>query len=855
MSLAICAAGLVLGQPVPWDDTRVEDAAQDATGQVWAISREWPAGIFRWDGRRWAPVDFPQVGAARPAALGRNHEGAVLCLWQVEGTNGYLLSQHTGTTCKLVAKFTVPVQTWRVFADSRGRVWLTGTGPGIYRLLPTGQAVLAYSIAPEQYHHVGRPRHAQPAYNPVQAVEDGQGRIWFWSNPLPGAFSHARLRGVLIFDGEKFEHHGNLSGVRDDKVFAALERKDGSRLWLALYDDALYELDTSTLIASRVPEPRQDAFRYVQRILLSGDDWYVVSGPVWHGDAMSVRVTSLWRLREGQWQEVIEGIDERFGSLLCSRRPYLTQNGGLWLGSFGCGAWFVPSDGSPPTQIDWRLGFPLTETNRFLHLPDGRLLAVAFSKRSVAVKPSDLLTGRNAPQNIRTFTTRRRLVRDGQGHLWGIRSARLPVLSQWDGEKWHAHPLPPEVRPDRVWHLAIDTRQRVWLTQDSRDMPVGIFDPTKNSFQAYPNYVAALHAQLGQHQGLRVGRDEPMVASFSPDGRICFLDVGAEVTYFDGQTWLKWRSRHVTGGRETSFDGPPFFNRTGNLSVNIAGQTWVHAEGTGWQAKSYELGFADRDVLERAKAVQLPPGCITEHPESIVCDAHGAFWLTWKNQLYKARPGLCVPVFGPDEVHPFLEGRPVLSVLGDCRGNAFLFTGTSQTSAGFHYVVLTAPGPLPDTELKVNRESEDTFALQFSSTATDKAWFIWRMDGNPWSAPTTDPRVSLHGLPSGKHRVEVAAIDSRLQMDPTPAEETIEVLIEPEQQIAQFIARLGSKDIAEREAAVAGLARQPARALPALKTAREKANPDQRWWIDAAIQLVEDALRKAPSSRERASQP
>jgi hypothetical protein len=47
-----------------------------------------------------------------------------------------------------------------------------------------------------------------------------------------------------------------------------------------------------------------------------------------------------------------------------------------------------------------------------------------------------------------------------------------------------------------------------------------------------------------------------------------------------------------------------------------------------------------------------------------------------------------------------------------------------------------------------------------------------------------------------------------------------------------------------RDAAVAALVRQTTLALPLLQSAREKAGPDQRWWIDAAIQQIEENLAK-----------
>jgi hypothetical protein len=44
------------------------------------------------------------------------------------------------------------------------------------------------------------------------------------------------------------------------------------------------------------------------------------------------------------------------------------------------------------------------------------------------------------------------------------------------------------------------------------------------------------------------------------------------------------------------------------------------------------------------------------------------------------------------------------------------------------------------------------------------------------------------------------------------------------------------------DTAVAALLRQPALALPLLRSAREQADADQRWWIDAAIQQIEESL-------------
>jgi hypothetical protein len=99
-------------------------------------------------------------------------------------------------------------------------------------------------------------------------------------------------------------------------------------------------------------------------------------------------------------------------------------------------------------------------------------------------------------------------------------------------------------------------------------------------------------------------------------------------------------------------------------------------------------------------------------------------------------------------------------------------------------------------------------------------------------------------LPNGKHRIEAAAIDGRLQIDPTPAEATVDVHVDAGKQIGELIQKLADSDYSVREKAVARLVLQAAAALPLLQAAREKAGPDQRWWIDAAIQQIEETLSK-----------
>jgi len=65
-----------------------------------------------------------------------------------------------------------------------------------------------------------------------------------------------------------------------------------------------------------------------------------------------------------------------------------------------------------------------------------------------------------------------------------------------------------------------------------------------------------------------------------------------------------------------------------------------------------------------------------------------------------------------------------------------------------------------------------------------------------------------------------------LQLDASPASTTLTVPRLTSQQLAQFFSMLSSPSYNEREKAIKGIYRQPATALPFLRTARQKANAD-----------------------------
>jgi hypothetical protein len=390
--------------------------------------------------------------------------------------------------------------------------------------------------------------------------------------------------------------------------------------------------------------------------------------------------------------------------------------------------------------------------------------------------------------------------------------------------------------------FAADSLNRIWLLPDALGKTVAIFEPIQQTFEVYPSYADALQAQLPRRESFHLDGNLFTVPSFSPDGRICYRDEWSQVRYFDGQKWLRWGRKEIEGTDIPYLGSPAFFDHAGNVAVNIGGKTWEFTEAKGWHMTDFEPGLGTDQERRRRQSPAPPAGCDIGNPESIAQDRLGTYWLTYRGQLYRAISGLCLPQFSPHEHQPFIDSREVRKVLIDLEGNALLETYFHLYSNVGEYVIVKARPPLPKTILRAIVTPSGAVEARFSTSNPGKVWFTWRVDDGPWAAPTHKAQATLEWLPNGKHRIEAEAIDERLQIAPTPTAALVEIHVDPREQISALINRLRDPDYSVRNAAVAALAHQPALALPLLRSAREKADTDQRWWIDAAIQQIEERL-------------
>jgi hypothetical protein len=341
---------------------------------------------------------------------------------------------------------------------------------------------------------------------------------------------------------------------------------------------------------------------------------------------------------------------------------------------------------------------------------------------------------------------------------------------------------------------------------------------------------------------------------YSDDGHIAFeFWQPYKLYYFNGKEWKGFLWADFGGGRLQEV----FFAESGALTVNTESrergregqpETWEYRGEEGWH--QVEQRPAPESVRRNRWNYHEAFGEPRATLDTVVKDARGIPW-NWhvaSGQLYKRGMGLSAPQFLPGEAHPFImEHADVTEVLPDQYGNFWLRSLYSE------YVLLKPRAPLPDTEITVSPDAPDAVTVSLSCRATGEPWYVHRLDKGPWGKPRKDSRFRITELSAGTHRLEVFAIDPLLQVEPECATVEIGINVAADEQIAGWIAQLTSDDYEEREAAVKALGRQGDEALAALKKARQDANDDLKWWIDAAIQKwwIDAAIQEGHSRTDQ----
>jgi hypothetical protein len=828
-----------------WADFQV--AAQDGAGRVYAAG----SGECRWWSwnENWQPSYSTPWNAssssitvgAKAVVFEQTTDGQAYALWERTRDQSVILnalSPHSAYS--LQSNLRGPGHSMRLLLDLHTNLWVTEAAMNIHKTPGPGSphAKLIHVITVDELWPGGEPTNRLP----VSMVEDERGRIWFWSNCLLGGDEHGALRGVLIADGDTVTHHPGLAGVTTNRI-SIIAPMDKTDLWIAVRNAGIFSVNPETLAGAPITEPASNAFRVVQNMFLSGEDRCVISGGA--GDLNGRGLISvLWRQRAGRWTKLIDGLDS-YGSAeqLTDRRWRVTAEG-LWLGAFGMGGWFVPRDDGDPRQISWQANSPFDTIHRWFQLKDGRMLALEFGRGGFVADAALLTAASPAPPTAGIIRPSRPLVQTVDGKIFAVLRGDEAALNEWDGQQWNRHPFPDN---QQLWgdcKIVTDSKGRVWFIDaiynpDPVLVPCLIYEPATGRFRRFSNYRTALQAQAAP-ANFRLGNGELFAAEFSANGRICYDDPWWEVNCFDGREWHQWNKTQqiIPGGYlRSGQNNKSYFSRDGMLSVVLNESVWQYDDLNGWK-KTADAPVAGARAASPAPNIPPPRPPDIPEAESVVADRLGVYWVVANKQLFRAACGLRVPCFAPNESQPFVDRRKLTGAFRDNSGNAFLQTSVQGRD---EVVFVPAHGSLPETSVTLRDNNDDGVTLALTAKNVASPRFSWRIDDGAWNDAITNRILRLDDLDQGSHRVQVIAIDERLQTDPRPAEITVQIGLKPAQRIQKWIAQLGDQDFSRREAAVKALARQPETALPELQKAlKQSSNSEQRWWIEAAIQACAD---------------
>jgi hypothetical protein len=394
-----------------------------------------------------------------------------------------------------------------------------------------------------------------------------------------------------------------------------------------------------------------------------------------------------------------------------------------------------------------------------------------------------------------------------------------------------------------------DLRGQMWVEAPEANGSVEIYDPKADHWQTFASLNAAYLAMGHQPpQFIENGTLDHQGPVYSPDlKRVAYRGGAAYIYYYDGTKWTHFGRWGITGNNQDNAVGPPFFDNSGALLVNLRPHLSYRMDISGkWTQIPFHSLYPDDIWSEEGHHRgnpfrQTPPeGAITRNPDFCIKDNVGTWWLTWKGQLYRAVPGICVAEFGPDEVNPFTSHSLLNKVVVDKNGNALFPTG-SETDP---FLMLRPKGHPPHTVVTLQRAGPDSFIAHLDPKTAGNAIFRWQLDNSDWQQGSNRD-LSLDHLPNGTHTLSVLAMTQNLDIQVAPTVSTFETQIDASSQIDALILQLHDPDYDRRKAAVAALARQPDRALPALRQALANASGDNRWWLEVALQEVEQPISKS----------
>ena len=901
--LLLCSLSRVSGAvpppgtaPIP----RLTAAAQDGTGTVWALpddnngyDQSQSGKIYRWQtGKQtvgnWVEQSIPDAAGFHPAALTQGDDGSVYALWQKRDPGWYpgqaqaapapcLITVHWGIRSRVQSRFTTALPVpgpfagpLKLYVGRGGDAWVVGDAPTLLHMNPDG-TVRNFPVTPDQV--FGR----KFSYGfPSQAFSsslDPLGRRWFWQTSqnfwMPGS-----LRGFLIWDGKTLAYHPTLPGL-PDTVCTLIAPHGGRFLWAAQIpgpfsasqsSTGFYKIDTRTLTAAPqalppapVPTPipvltSKAARQAVPRTSIGRIFWL-------QGDLCVIQISysggfhvELWRRQGASWRKEPDTLAQILYNYGNQANPtpdaVLDTPQGTWLAVNGAGLDWLPASAkdvdTAVVRVNWRRGLAAGQVRDLFRLTNGQIMPFPYYGSAILPSTPPPLLPPRPGITIGTLgqpSDMGDMLADQHRHLWGFlfRWSGQQVLEEWDGRQWHAYLIPKikSTLPTASLY-ACDTQGRIWTTIQLWNPPAQsvdgrlVYDPAHDSWTEYdtvPEALAAAAAEPGM--AFIPTRNTSNVPIFSGDGRVAYIE-NQEVFLYDGKQWRQWKVKDIQPSYPYS-NSPdhPQFKPNGALEVALDTHLYDWTPESGWQPNGIAPPVSPPPTT-------LPPGGPADYYGPLIPDNAGGGWISFGGDVYLTRYGLWRKVAAlSGRGSPFYDGRTLQNVLQGPDGRYFFET----TPGGFYeYVVWSPPAVLlPAPRIQVATLSADAVRLRFQAAQSGPHELQWRLNGGAWSAPLTGGGpVMLTALRPGTYRVEAQAVNSLLQASPAPSVAVFTVQPPTAAQIAAWVQALLSGSDDAREAAVTGLVKLPAAALPALHAARPGASESGQWWIDAAIQQIAD---------------
>lgn len=844
-------AGMTKYGPYWIEDMSIRDALADGDGHIWAIADD--QRVLRRETGAWREAPRPEMLSANewyPSVLGHALGNNIYCLWQNRRYEKFAIHTLPGRQVNIYTN--KPGKSPVLFADSSGALWVITDQHKIYRLAMT-------NYMPNTTIEI----HTERPHERCRLIEDYDRRIWLF--PRVWNITKQRFTQAILKTNGLLEHV-TLSNV-PDMPYTFLAAKDEHTLWLGVLSNGLYEVDADTLSGKVVPGPEQRPFAAVHNAVQRGDSWYFIVETERRSDRYPMMdFKQLWQYQNGQWQFVGKGFDVCASVVAMRERPFSAASNGFWMSSLSHKIFHIADTGQCQRIKSY---YTPCQDLRRLFRAEGALWALGRDHLT-AIDESALMT--NQPAQWGEYAMVGSLVADRRRHLWGFVYDR-PGLSEWDGEKWRTHPFPQKARffQNDMEAIALDSQQRLWVT--TRFYETAIFDPATETWLTYANFPQAMQAQ-SHITALMPGARFPFSfrVAFGPSGKICFHEYSCPsiIYYYDGRQWHEWEP--LGGPQRMRLDCHPYFDAQGAVYfLQTPGSTALYTYSNGWYHISNDMVLAAFSDMER----QYEGGDIGNRSQNLNKPKDRDAWFSWQvkeRQLYKSNEqGFGLSQTDPQELHPFMENRPGMRAQADAKGNVLLCDYSTCV------LVHQPPKRAPDTTLRVDRTSAHDVKLLFTSSKQQgPVWYKWRMDGGAWSKPTEETTVQVGDLARGKHVIEAAAINRRLTCDPTPARKTVWVGVPGESRFVgemkdrwrkwrtpdpaqckpqKLIRLLSARVYDQRERAATELVRRGPAMLPLVNESYTQADADQRWWLEAVRQrLEEQAARGIAAGTNRPSE-